>query len=133
MEARSWTRPAWPTTRSFVRSSCDRLSRPGRPLVARQQLEQRDQCLLEYGFVAAVDQRGPLALAHDEPGVLEHVEVAGQRRARQREAVGDLAGRQVALAQQAQDLAPGRIAQGFEDFVGGHISTTIEIWHYPRL
>ena len=55
------------------------------------------------------------AVAGNEPGLLEHLEVAGDGRLRDAEGRGQLGDRGVTLGQPGQDGAAGGIGEGAED------------------
>ena len=61
----------------------------------------------------------------DQPGVLQDRQVLGDRRPRDLEPGGDLAGRQFPIANKTEDLPPGGGRKGVKDLVhDGNVSTT---------
>ncbi len=69
--------------------------------------------------VQAVEPAGAARLGHHEARVGQQAQVARDRRARDRQLVGDLAHRALAAVQQLDDRAPVRIAEGAEGIAGG--------------
>src|SRR6266567_1498055 len=65
--------------------------------------------VVEHGRIELIDDLLPVALRQNEVGVAQHGEVPRDRGPRRREAFGDLPRRARSVAQQAKDLAPGRV------------------------
>jgi hypothetical protein len=64
-----------------------------------QQVHHGGQRLLKRRQIEAVDDAGAVLLGHDQAGVPQRVEMAGERRAGQGKTFRQLAGRHVALPQ----------------------------------
>src|SRR5918998_3819153 len=77
-------------------------------------LEQVLDEVVENGRVELVDDLLPVPLREDEARVAQHGQVPRDGRPRRREALGDLAGGLRAVAEQAQDLTTGGVAEGAE-------------------
>src|ERR1017187_3644969 len=65
----------------------------------------------------------PISL--DEIGLLEHGEVMGHGRRRRFEMACNVSGRLLAVAKQAKDGSPGRVRQGFEGIIPGHMDPSL--------
>src|SRR4051812_9878664 len=70
--------------------------------------------LLEDGRVQPVADELPLALRRHEVRRLEDAQVVRHRRERDRELLGDLAGGEILLSQELEDLPSGWVGQGAE-------------------
>jgi hypothetical protein len=66
-----------------------------------------------------VDPAGTPGLLRDQAGLLQQPQVPGHRGTADRQRGGDLADRLVALAEQAQDVTPVRVAERLERIAGG--------------
>ena len=66
-----------------------------------------------------VDPAGAPGLLRDQAGLLQQPQVPGHRGTADRQRGGDLADRLVALAEQAQDVTPVRVAERLERIPGG--------------
>jgi len=96
------------------------LARGCRPAAAVGQAEQvgkAQQRFFQHRQVEPVGDAGAGLGGGHQLGITQHLEVGGQGGLAQGEAVGQFTGRHVTLAQQLQDAAPRRVAQGFEDLV----------------
>src|SRR5205085_10508660 len=87
----------------------------------RAQLEREaGQGVHEVVGVEAIHDELAAALAENQVGGFEQREMARDRRGAHREALGDLAGGELARGQVREDLASRGGGEGFENAVGGH-------------
>src|SRR5690242_11230594 len=79
-----------------------------------EELEDGGYRLLGYGCVETVHDACAVLLGHDQPGVFEDVEVAGERAGGEMELLGQLAGGHLAPAKEPQDFAARGVAKRLE-------------------
>src|SRR2546423_14350576 len=73
--------------------------------------------LLKHGRVQPIPDELAFTLGGNEVRTLQHAEVVRYRRERDRELLGDLAGGEIPLGQELEDLPSRRIGQGAEQCV----------------
>src|SRR5438477_12888463 len=82
-------------------------------------VEQVFDEVLEYRGVELVDDLLAISLGDDEPRIAQNGEMARNGRPGARKGLSDLPGRARPVAQQAEDVAPGWVGEGFEGIVHG--------------
>src|SRR6266487_2956266 len=95
-----------------------------------EEIEEKSGDVFDDRCVERVDQLLPPALAANEVGGLQHIEMMGQRSLRHRETFGELSGASGALMEELQDPPAARIRDRLEDFLDEHrfdILTNIKI------
>src|SRR5688500_19683231 len=82
-------------------------------------LDEMAHDVLEDGRIERVPDELPLPAGDHQLRLLEQLQVVRDRCPRHGELGGDLPGREVAVAEEGQDLAPGGIGEGTEGLVHG--------------